>query len=624
MELFFSQILNGLAIGQVYVLIALGFSLVFGVSNVINFAQGALFMLGAFLAYTALVIWSWPLWLASVFSVIAVTILGLVLERIAIRPLAKASYVAPLLSTLAISIIVDQLAELIWSPETQAFPSILSEKTFFIGRAYITMADLLILASGGVAVSLLTWFLHGSWTGKALRAAAQDVDAAAQMGIQPHTMQRIAFGIAGALGALSGILVALYFRSVFPQMGFPFGLKGFSAALLGGLSSIPGAAVGGLLLGVVETLASAYLSESYRDIAAYALLLLVLLVHPQGMLGGSRSSAFGALARSGAVPTTSLLAPTTSQRLQHRVLALTPARLFLAVLVAGAAGLLTGSDYVIHACTYGLIFALFAVSTTLVAGGIGVLALGQTIFFGTGAYAVAILARPYNLPEELLLLIALSSGALVGVLCSLPLRKLTGHTVALATLAIGQLGYLIFLNWVTLTRGPMGIANIPEPYFWLFDGWTASSVVQQHWVVVLVSAGAIALADVLSRSNLGRAWRGIREDRIAAHAAGLPVGRHISLAFAVSGALAALAGACFAFVQTVVSPESFTVETAILALTMAVLGGLGNITGAALAGFVLTLLPELLRGLADWRMVIYGLLLLAVLRWRPQGLLGAR
>lgn len=624
MELFLSQIVNGLALGQVYVLIALGFSLVFGVANMINFAQGALFMLGAFLAYTALVLWSWPLWVATVFSVASVTLLGLILERVAIRPLANASYVAPLLSTLAISIIVDQVAELIWSPEPQPFPSMLAERTFFVGRAYVTLADILILASGVAAVALLTWFLRSSWTGKALRGTAQDPDAAAQMGVRTNDMRQIAFGIAGALGALSGILAALYFRSVFPQMGFPFGLKGFSAALLGGLASIPGAAVGGLLLGVVETLASAYLGENYRDIVAYVLLLAVLLVRPQGLLGSSRSTGLGALGSAGAVPTTSLLAPSTSQRLAHRVFALPPAWLFLCVVILGCLSLVSGSDYVIKASSFGLIFALFAVSATLVSGGIGVLALGQTIFFGVGAYAIAILARPLALPEEILLLIAALAAGLVGALCSLPLRKLTGHTVALATLAIGQLGYLIFLNWLSLTRGPMGIVNIPDPHFWILGGWTASSVTQKHLIVAGVCAIAIALAEILVRSNLGRAWRAIREDRVAAQAAGLPVERHISLAFAVSGALAGLAGACFALVQTVVSPESFTVETAILALTMAVLGGLGNITGAALAGFVLALAPELLRGLADWRMVIYGLLLLAALRWRPQGLLGAR
>jgi branched-chain amino acid transport system permease protein len=624
MELFFSQVLNGIVIGQVYALIALGFSLVFGVANIINFAQGALFMLGAFFAFSAITWFGWPLGIAALASILLVAGLGLVLERVALRPLIGAAAIAPLLSTLAISIILDQAAEIIWSPENQPFPASLSQETIFIGRAYITVTDLTIFAFGSLAALTLTLFLRRSWTGRALRAVAQDMSAAAQMGIRVDRMRQFAFGISGALGAISGILVALYFQSVFPQMGLPFGLKGFAAALLGGLASIPGALVGGLTLGIVETLASGYIGESYRDLVAYSLLLLVLLVRPQGLLGSRRLEAVGGGgAAAGAMPTTSILASGSSQRAHYRVLKL-PALGIVGVAAAFALLPLAGmSNYVLLAATQGLIFALLAASVSLVSGSVGLLSIGHSAFFGVGAYAIALLARPFGFPAEANLLIAAAATAIIAVAAALPLLRLSGHTVALGTLAIGQIGFLIFLNWISVTRGPMGILNIPHPTIATLGGISAVSPSQKFWLVLTVVCIGLVLAERLVSSEIGRVWRAIREDRLAAHSAGVPVRRYILVAFAVSGVLAGLAGGLFAYVQTVVSPESFSVEASILVLTMAVLGGLGNMTGAALAGFALAVVPELLREFSDWRMIVYGLLLLVTLRIRPQGLLGA-
>src|SRR5690606_1591832 len=331
----------------------------------INFAQGALFMLGAFFAFSGVTWLGLPLPVAAVGAIGLVTVLGILLEGVALRPLENGPYIAPVLSTLAISIIVDQLAEIIWSPEGQAFPLPFEEVTFFIGGAYITSTDILIFVIGGLAAVALTMFLTRSWLGRAVRATAQDRDAAAQLGVRTADVRRLAFALAGTLGALSGILVALYFKSVFPQMGMPFALKGFSAALLGGLPSIPGAVVGGITLGVVETLASAYIGEGYRDLVAFSLLLLFLLFRPQGLLGDNRLNALGGLgAASGSMPSTSLLASASSQRFQHRVWDLPPWGFLAAGGLLALLPLLTQSNYVLQAFTYAMIFALLAGSVT--------------------------------------------------------------------------------------------------------------------------------------------------------------------------------------------------------------------------------------------------------------------
>ncbi|RZS86439.1 ABC transporter permease [Pigmentiphaga kullae] len=625
LELFASQILNGLAIGQVYALIALGFSLVFGVSNLINFAQGALFMLGAFIAFTGVAVLQLPLPVAATGSVLIVALLGMLLERVALRPLENAPYIAPVLSTLAISLIIEQLAEIIWSPESQSFPLSFDEATYYFGNAYITSTDLLIFGFGALATLALTLFLSRSWWGRALRATAQDRDAAAQLGVRTGSVRQLAFALAGALGALSGVLVALYFKSVFPQMGLPFGLKGFAAALLGGLTSTPGAVLGGLLLGVVETLASAYIGEGSRDLVAFCLVLVFLVFRPHGLLGDRRLDALGgASGAAGAMPTTSVLASSSSQRGAVRAWELPPWGFLAVAAVLALLPALTQNAYFLQAVVYAMIFALLVASVTLVSGALGVLSIGHTAFYGVGAYAVGLLARNLGWPAEAALIGAAAVTACVAVVAALPLLKLSGHTAALGTLAVGQIGYLVFMSWLDVTRGPMGFIGIPAPRLALLGGLPLSSLAGKFWLVAAVAGIALFLAQRLLDSGVGRAWRGIREDRLAAHTAGLPVRRYLLVGFACSGLLAGLAGGLFAYVQSVVSPESFTVSASILLLTIAVLGGLGNLTGAALAGFALTLLPELLRPFAEWRMVAYGLALLLMLRLRPHGLLGAR
>jgi len=625
LELFASQILNGLAIGQVYALIALGFSLVFGVSNLINFAQGALFMVGAFLAFTGVTAFGLPLPAAATLSVAGVALLGMLLERVALRPLENAPYIAPVLSTLAISLIIEQLAEILWSPESQAFPVTFEETTYYFGSAYVTSTDLLIFGFGALATLALSVFLSRSWWGRALRATAQDRDAAAQLGIRTGTVKSLAFGLAGALGALSGILVALYFKSVFPQMGLPFGLKGFAAALLGGLTSTPGAVLGGLLLGVVETLASAYLGEGSRDLVAFCLVLVFLVFRPHGILGDRRLDALGgASGAAGAMPTSSVLASSSSQRGTVRAWELPPWGFLAVGCLLALLPLVTQSAYLLQAVVYGILFAVLVASVSLVSGALGLLSIGHAAFYGVGAYAVGLLARNMGWPAEAALAGAALVTGLVAVVAALPLLKLSGHTAALGTLAVGQIGYLVFMSWLDITRGPMGFIGIPAPRLALLGGHALTGLAEKFWLVAAVAGLALFVAQRVLDSGIGRAWRGIREDRLAAHTAGLPVHRYILLAFALSGALAGTAGGLFAYVQSVVSPESFTVSASILILTIAVLGGLGNLTGAALAGFALTLLPELLRPFAEWRMVAYGIALLVMLRVRPHGLLGAR
>ncbi|MCO5157772.1 MAG: ABC transporter permease [Aquamicrobium sp.] len=624
LELFLSQILNGVVIGFVYALIALGFSLVFGVANIINFAQGALLMLGAFLTFTMVRVGA-PIALAIPVAVVITTVTGMLIEKLALRPLQNAPYIAPLLSTLAIAIIFDSAAEMIWSAEIQAFPSPLSRYVVFVGSAYLTGVDFLIIAVSLAVMAGLMLFLSRTWMGKALRATAQDPEAAQQMGINVPLMRQFSFGLAGALGALAGVLIGMYYMSVFPQMGIPYGLKGFAAALLGGLSSIPGAIVGGILLGIFESLASGYVGEGWRDVIAFSVLLLVLIVRPHGLFGNKSLDALGgASGASGGIPTTSVVASMAGStgRTKQRVVDL-PLPVLLAVIALFALlPMLSGSNYVLQVGVQAAIYAMLAVSLTLLTGSAGVISIGHAAFFGVGAYAAALASRAWGIPAEAALLLAGGAGAAFAAVLYWPTIRLSGHTVGLATLAIGQIVYLICLNWVDVTRGPMGIPGVQRPPLLL--GIDMRSLTAQYWQALAVLALVVAIAFAMLNSPIGRTWRAIREDRLAAHASGIPVARYLTLAFLVSGFLAGLAGAQFAFLQNFVSPDSFIIDTSIVLISMIVLGGLGNITGALIGGVLLAMLPELLREFAQYRMVAYGAILLLLLRFRPQGLVGTR
>ena len=522
-ELFLSQVLNGVVIGSVYALIALGFSLVFGVANIINFAQGALLMLGAFLAFTFINL-GLPIVAAGALSILATSFVGLLIERLALRPLRNAPYIAPLLSTLAIAVIFDTGAEIIWSAEIQSFPSPLSKYVWFVGGAFLSGVDLAIMATALAIMVGLSLFLARTWTGRALRATAQDPEAASQMGIDVAAMRQLAFALAGGLGALAGILVGMYYQSVFPQMGVPFGIKGFAAALLGGLASIPGAIVGGLALGILESLASGYVGEGYRDLVAYSVLLAVLVVRPQGLLGSKSLDALGgATGASGAIPTTSIIAALSGATSRVRQTALkVPLPLILAVVAAFAIlPFVTDSNYVLQVAIQAVIFAVLAVSLTMLTGSAGIVSIGHAAFFGIGAYIAALATVNWGIPLEPALLLAAFGTAILATVLGLPTIRLSGHTVALATLAIGQVCYFLFLTWMDVTRGPNGIPGVPRPELALLGGLGMRSLDAQYWQALVILAATVTIAHLLVESPLGRSWRAIREDRPAAHAAGV-------------------------------------------------------------------------------------------------------
>jgi branched-chain amino acid transport system permease protein len=454
---------------------------------------------------------------------------------------------------------------------------------------------------------------------------SQDMDAVRQMGVRTERLRLLAFGLGAALAAIAGVMVAMYYQTVYPQMGIPFGLKGFTAALLGGLASIPGAVVGGLLLGVLEALAVGYIGEGFRDMVAFGILLVILTFRPQGLLGDRRLDALGgSRGASGIMPSTSILMGQGGAPLpQVRGLSLPYPLLALAIACLAVLPLLPVSAYVVQVGLVVAIFAILAAGLTMLSGASGIMFLGFSGFFGVGAYVAALTAKE-GAPADLALVSAAAGCALLAGLVGLVCAGLTGHVVGLATLAVGVLIWLVLLNWTDVTGGPNGIFGIPRPQLSFLPDVPMTSVSAQYWLAIGVLVLVVLGAGRLLASPVGLGWRAIREDRVAAHAAGLPVRRYLVTAFVMAGVCAGLAGGLYAFLQRFISPDSFRLDTSFLMVAIIVLGGLGNLAGALVGAVALISLPEVLRGAAEYRMILFGAVLYLTLRFRPQGLAGVR
>jgi branched-chain amino acid transport system permease protein len=609
--LWVDQVINGLAIGNIYALVALGFTLIFGVANLINFAHGSVLMIGAYVGWLLAVFLGWPFLALLPVVMLTCAALGILIERFALRPLAAAPPISSLLSTIAIAIILDRSAELVFSPETQLFPSRLPTDTIRIGGVTITSLDLIVATVGVTCAFGLYLFLRFHQFGWAIRATAQDRVAAAQMGVDVNRVNMLTFGIGSALAGVAGVLVGQYFASISPAMGFQFGLKGFAAAIIGGLGHLPGAIVGGLVLGVVEALGVQFFSTDYRNLFSFVLLIVVLLLRPGGLLG--RATVFQGSTASAAFFATS------------KPVRLPPWLVGAALAGALVLPLVVTNTYLLRVLATGFIFAILAVSLNLVAGYAGQISLGHAAFYGIGAYAVALLMVDQDLPFWLALAAAAVITAAIGVALVAPALSLSGHYVAIATLSLGEIVNLLMLN-LELTRGPLGVRGIPDV---TIAGYTLQGPRDYYWLALLALAAVTAVAVAVSRSHLGRSFRAIREDETAAAAYGVRPAHYKNLAFGIAAVLAAVAGGLFATLTTSIFPSSFVTAESILVLTMVVLGGMGNIAGSIVGALALIILPEALRdvsllgrSLADYRLLFYGILLLLLIRFRPQGLLG--
>jgi len=294
-EILFDQVVNGLTIGGIYALIALGYTLVYGILFMINFAHGEIFMFGSFGGFAAL---SWfvnsgfagahpilSIFGAFLAAMVISSILGALLERIAYRPLRNAPRLAPLISAIGASIFLQNVMMLITKARMQVYPDVIPEQFIEIGPFSLSNFQIFIIAGSVLMMGGLYFFIQKTRTGKAMRAVAESKEAAALMGIDVNRIILITFVLGSALAATAGVMVGMYYTQINHMMGFIPGIKAFTAAVLGGIGNVPGAMLGGYFLGLAEAFGVLVMPSEYKDVIAFGLLVLVLIFRPRGILG---------------------------------------------------------------------------------------------------------------------------------------------------------------------------------------------------------------------------------------------------------------------------------------------------------------------------------------------------
>jgi branched-chain amino acid transport system permease protein len=291
MTTFLQQLVNGLSLGSIYALIALGYTMVYGVLRLINFAHGDVYMLGAYAGYylsrklkgdepslpSAL--------LVMLGAMLTCALIGVVIERFAYRPVRRAARLTLLITAIGVSLFIENTAQLVFGPDPKFFPSLAPRADFRVGGVRLTSEQLTVIAVSFLLMVLLRLFILKTRTGKAMRAVSFNLDAAKLMGISTDRIIAITFALGSALAAAAGVLIGMQIPKIDPLMGILYGLKAFVAAVLGGIGNVPGAVIGGLLIGTSEVMVVGYLSSTFRDAIAFGILILVLLLRPQGILG---------------------------------------------------------------------------------------------------------------------------------------------------------------------------------------------------------------------------------------------------------------------------------------------------------------------------------------------------
>lgn len=294
-SVFFQQIINGLTLGSVYALIALGYTMVYGILELINFAHGEIYMLGAYLGiiilsfFTVVGLTSYSLTVALMLTFMLTVFFcasyGYTMEKLAYKPLRQAPKLSPLISAIGVSIFLQNYVMITQGATDKVFPPVIGTAGFTFGDARVSYIQTAIISVSGLMMMLLHTFISKTKTGKAMRAVAQDKNMAALVGINTDNIISVTFIIGSGLAAVAGMMVSVYYGLVNYSIGYSAGIKAFTAAVLGGIGNIPGAMFGGILLGLIESLGAAYISSEYKDVYAFIILIIILLVRPAGLLG---------------------------------------------------------------------------------------------------------------------------------------------------------------------------------------------------------------------------------------------------------------------------------------------------------------------------------------------------
>ncbi|WP_056969385.1 branched-chain amino acid ABC transporter permease [Lacticaseibacillus thailandensis] len=282
------QLINGISLGSIYALLALGYTMVYGIIKLLNFAHGDVYMLGAFWGYYVINYWHFNFIFALISTMAITALVGVIIEFLAYRPLRHAPRVAALITAIGVSYFLENGMSYLYGASARNFPQVIKQHSYHVAGITISNIQLIILGTAIFLMVALQLVIKQTKMGKAMRAVANDPDAAQLVGINPNHVISFTFAIGSALAGAGGVLIGLYYNSIDPLMGMTPGIKAFVAAVVGGIGSIPGASIGGFLIGILETATQAVGLSAYKDAAVYVVLIIILLVMPSGIFGKNK------------------------------------------------------------------------------------------------------------------------------------------------------------------------------------------------------------------------------------------------------------------------------------------------------------------------------------------------
>lgn len=607
------QVLSALRQAAFLFLISSGLTLVFGVLNILNFAHGALYMLGAYLVYgiTLYLVGPAGFFLALLLAPLGVAAIAALIEIAFLRRIYYQEEIYQLLLTFALVLIIDDLAKIIFGAEYKSIPKpdFLSGSFVLFGATVPTFTALVLIVAPLVAV--IMWFLlMHTRTGKVVRATSSDREMADALGINMTALFTLVFAFGAMLAGFAGALAGPV-RTVFPGLGTEVIIESFVVVVIGGLGSLWGALIGSLLIGTLETVGIIVFPE-FQMALIYLVMVVVLIVRPWGLFG--RPLKIKALSEKNLSLEAQEISPVHfSSRLALRLLP------FIVLLLLP---LLVGRYYQ-YLLTQIFVAALVAMAFNLLLGTTGLLSFGQAAFFGVGAYTVGLLLTKTAMGTLPVLALALVMSAAVAAAIGFFCIRLSGVHFAMLTLAFGQLIYTVAFKWYGLTGGDNGIQGIPiRDISWGNFTWGLGSTTQMYYFVLLVAALAVAFLARIRSSPFGATLKSIRENSQRAAYLGLNVKLYQWTAFVLAGAFTGLAGGLYALMEKSISPESIYWTKSAEPVLMTIMGGIYSFVGPAIGAAIYIILNAyIVAWTENWSLVL-GLVLLTLVLTLPGGAVG--
>lgn len=608
------QVLSALRQAAFLFLISSGLTLVFGVLNILNFAHGALYMLGAYLTYwiTLHLVGTGGFFLALILAPLGVGLIAVVIEIGLLRRIYIQEEIYQLLLTYALVLVIDDLAKIIFGAEYKSIakPAFLSGPITILGGMVPAYTAVVLILAPIVAIGL--WYLlYATRTGKIVRATSSDREMADALGINMTALFTLVFGFGAMLAGLGGALAGPA-RTVFPGVGTEVIIESFIVVVIGGLGSLWGALIGSILIGTLETVGILIFPE-FEMALIYLLMVAVLVVRPWGLFG--RPVKVKALSEKNLSLEAQEISPV--HFFTHPLVRIAPfiLLLFLPSLVG---------RYYQYLSSQIFIAALMAMAFNLLLGTTGLLSFGQAAFFGVGAYTVGLLMTKagFGTLSALGLSVVTSAAAagIVGFFCV----RLTGVHFAMLTLAFGQLIFTIAFKWYSFTGGDNGIQGIPVRAISLGKLFTielGSTTAMYYFVLAIVGLAVLVLRRIRS-SPYGEVLKSIRENGQRASYLGINVKLYQWTAFVVAGAFTGLAGGLYAFMERSISPELIYWTKSAEPVLMTIIGGIYSFIGPAVGAVIYILLNSyLVVWTENWSLVL-GLVLLTLVLLLPGGVVG--